>query len=338
MRNATGSMNLHEEAPTFDEGATQICDWLQEQYSFQHVCPETLLEADLGIDSMDWLHLALEIRRRWGINLDGAAISRIKNVCDLLREAAAGPRLTAAASLARPLDEPEPFLGEQQRYWLDTLSATELVAARCLYACNWLLVRAAFRVHVHGLSHLPAAGPFVLAPHHTSYLDPFVLAATLNFDLLRRTYWAAWTGVACGAGFRVLRRLTHVVPVDSSWGAASSLAFGAAVLRRRHNLVWFPEGKLSPSGELLDLKPGIGLLLARYPVPVVPVQLQGTWKALPAGKWVPRPGPIDVVFGPPIDSRRIAIGDAKQAPDRIVSVLHQEMARLQEPPSAPSLK
>jgi long-chain acyl-CoA synthetase len=332
VRKATDTIDLHETALALGEAATPIRDWLQEQHPGQHVHPGTHLEADLGVDSMEWLHLALEIRRRWGIDLDGAAISRIRSVGDLLREVTAGPRLTAAACLATPLDEPETFLGERGRYWLDPLSATELAMARCLYVWNWLQIRAAFRVQVHGLCHLPA-GPFVLAPHHTSYLDSFVLAATLSFNLLRRTYWAAWTGVAFGAGFRMLRRRTHVLPVDSSWGGASSLAFGAAVLRRRGNLVWFPEGKLSTSGELLDLQPGIGLLLARYPVPIIPVLLQGTSEALPTGRWLPRPGPIDVVFGRPIDTRGLVMRNARQAPDRIVSVLHEELARLQEPSS-----
>jgi hypothetical protein len=59
----------------------------------------------------------------------------------------------------------------------------------------------------------------------------------LDFRLLSRTYWAGWTGIAFGPVFRVLRRLAHVVPIEQEKAAASSLAFGAAVLRSQHNLV-----------------------------------------------------------------------------------------------------
>jgi len=325
-------MNLHKTAALDNQAPGQMLEWLKELYPGQLISPDTSLERDLGVDSMDWLHLALEIRRRWGIDIDGAAISRIATLRDLLREVAARPPLKRAESAqATPLEHPEEFLGEERRYWLEPLGRAELAAAWCLYACNWLLVHAAFRLRVRGRERLPESGPFVLAPRHMSYLDPFVLAAVLSFPLLRRTYWAAWTGVAFGATFRPLRRLTHVVPVDSSWGAASSLAYAAAVLRRRQNLVWFPEGRLSQSGDLLELKPGTGLLLARYPLPVVPVYLQGTGEALPPGRKLPRPRPIDVVFGAPLDSRQLVEQeDGNGGPARIISALYDAFSRIQE--------
>src|SRR5689334_17111014 len=54
------------------------------------------------------------------------------------------------------------------------------------------------------------------------------------------------------------------------------LAFGAAVLHDKHNLVWFPEGGLSRTGHLMPLRPGIGMLLEHYRVTVVPVTFEGT--------------------------------------------------------------
>ncbi len=178
-----------------------------------------------------------------------------------------------------------------------------------------------------GLERLPPRGPFILAPHHVSYLDAFVLSAVLDFELLRRTYWAAWTGVAFGPVFRLFRRLTHVVPVDSSRGAASSLAYGAAVLGSQHNLIWFPEGQLSRSGELLALKPGTGILLAHYPVPVIPVHIEGTRQALPPGSLVPRPGRMQVTFAAPLDLKQLASdGAGASQQERIMGALRAAMA------------
>jgi long-chain acyl-CoA synthetase len=305
---------------------------LEEQFPGPVITPATILEQDLAIDSMDWLELVLEVRRRLGVDLDGPAISRIKSARDLIHEiAAARPLERGLCSSLSPLDAPEAFLGQQGRHWLDPLGSTELAGGWCVYVLNWLLVRPAFRLRIRGREQLPTKGPFVITPHHESYLDSFVLAATLSFPLLRNTYWAAWTGVAFSPTFRLLRRLTHILPVDSSWGAASSLAYGAAVLRRRQNLVWFPEGMLSRSAGLLDLKPGIGLLLAHYPVPVVPVHLRGTSAALPPGRKVPRPGPVEVVFGAQLDPRDyIVSGDSCRSQERIIRALHEALERLQE--------
>src|SRR5260221_12636496 len=97
---------------------------------------------------------------------------------------------------------------------------------------------------IEGKDHLPDKGPFVLAPHHVSLVDSFGLAAALDKKLLRETYWAGRTGMAFGPVFRALRRLGRVVPIDPDRAAASSLAFGAAVLRSKKNLVWYPEGGL----------------------------------------------------------------------------------------------
>src|SRR5690606_31991040 len=47
---------------------------------------------------------------------------------------------------------------------------------------------------------------------------------------------------------------------------------------RAGNLVCiFPEGKLTTDGELNSFRPGIEKIIARDPVPVVPMALQGLW-------------------------------------------------------------
>ena len=53
-----------------------------------------------------------------------------------------------------------------------------------------------------------------------------------------------------------------------------------AVLKCQQNLVWSPEGHRSPTGKVQPSKPGIGMLLNHFPVPVVPVFIRGTHKAM----------------------------------------------------------
>jgi hypothetical protein len=64
----------------------------------------------------------------------------------------------------------------------------------------------------------------------------------------------------------MLKGLCHVVPSDPNCAAAASLAFGAAVLRGKHILVWDPEGGHSKTGKLTPLRSGIGMLLKHYSV------------------------------------------------------------------------
>jgi long-chain acyl-CoA synthetase len=312
-----------------DPAARKTWEWLAGRFSEHRLTPDTSPQLDLGIDSLEWLNLTLEIRECSGVELSEEAISRIETVRDLLREVAEQPQDQQPGAAIEPLENPDEILGEESQRWLTPLGPIELAAAKTLYAVDWVLVHSLFRLSVEGRERLPDHGPFVLTPNHVSYLDSLVLSNALKFKILVETYWAGWTGVAFGPVFRVLRRLAHVVPIDSKRSAASSLAFGATILRSNRNMVWYPEGGHSRTGKLQPFKPGIGMLLEHYPVPVVPVSIAGTREALPPGRWLPRPGRIRVTFGEPLDPRQLEQkGKGDEPSERITSALHDEMAKL----------
>jgi 1-acyl-sn-glycerol-3-phosphate acyltransferase len=93
--------------------------------------------------------------------------------------------------------------------------------------------------------------------------------------------------------------------------------------------VWFPEGHRSHTGELQPFRPGIGVLLDRFPVPVVPVFIRGTYEAMPPGKAWPRPRKLTITFGEPLDPRELEQqGEGEQPQDRIVQALFEHVAKL----------
>ncbi|WP_254509495.1 1-acyl-sn-glycerol-3-phosphate acyltransferase [Anatilimnocola floriformis] len=209
-----------------DARSQQVWQWLRSRFPDQTLTLQTQLQADLQIDSLGWMEVTLEIGRHCGIELPDDALYRTETIGDLLQLAReAGPFDPQHVTLQLSLDSPEIALGEDRRYWLLPLGPVELAAGWCLFALNWALMRLLFRIRVQGLENLPENSQFVLAPHHTSYLDALVLGAVLPFRVMKHSYWAAFTGVAFGPLFRLLRRFTHVVPVDVARGAASSLAY-----------------------------------------------------------------------------------------------------------------
>jgi long-chain acyl-CoA synthetase len=129
---------------------------------------------------------------------------------------------------------------------------------------------------------------------------------------------------------RGVSRLWRVLPIDQARGAGSSLALAAAVLKRESCLIWFPEGERSPTGKLLPFRPGIGLLLARFPRPVVPVSIQGTHEALPRGARLIRPRRVTVTFGDPVEPARLVAPGAppEEAARRIVRALEAAVTEL----------
>jgi long-chain acyl-CoA synthetase len=128
---------------------------------------------------------------------------------------------------------------------------------------------------------------------------------------------------------RLLSRATRVVPIDPQRGPLSSLAFGVAALDRGYTLVWFPEGGLSRTGRLQRFRPGIGLMLRVQHVPVVPVWISGSQKALPPDQWRLRRHPIRITFGKQLDAEAVQrLGAGDQPPEHIAAVLRNCVAEL----------
>jgi len=327
-------MSDRDRALLEDQGARKVWDWLANRYKEKRLTPDTGTQLDLGVDSLEWLNITMEIRRHTGIELDENAVARIETVRDLLSEVAETSLSGETAQQVPPLDHPESVLSNRQKQWLEPLSPGMLFIARFLFKINQVLVKKFFKLEVKGLENLPEKGQFIFTPNHVSYLDSFVIAAAFSFDRMTQTYWAGWTGAAFANPFnRFVSRLAQTIPIDPEKGVFSSLAFAAAVIKQGKNLVWFPEGMRSPDGELLPFKPGIGILLERFQVRVIPVFIHGTHEAMPVGRLRIRRVPVMITFGNPLDKKDLEKeGRGDEAKDRIVAALHNRIIELRDDP------
>jgi len=262
--------------------------------------------------------------------LSEEAIGRIDTVRDLLQEVANAAEEGEGKARVKPLEEPEETISADQKRWLEPLNPVQSLLAWLLFAVNCAVMILLFRRRVKCIEPLPGQGPFILAPNHVSYLDSLAVASTLSFRQMQQTHWAGWTdAVFRNPILRAISRLAQAVPIDPKRAIVSSLAFGAAVLKRKKNLVWFPEGGRSPDGKLHPFKPGIGLLLDHFNVPVVPVYIRGTFDAMPVGRSVPRLKRITITFGKPLDPRNLKKeGKGDEAHDRIANALCEHVAEL----------
>jgi long-chain acyl-CoA synthetase len=270
--------------------AAAMWHWTHARYPDQAIALDTSPQLDLGVDSLGWLELSLALEREFGIALTEQQIARIVTLRDLLREAATATPSTAASP---GISAPNIWLAPYGPGIRATRFAGEAFLRGVMGAC--------FRLRVDGRQNLPPP-PFLVCPNHVSYLDTFALAAALPHRQLESTYWAGWSGLLFTSRLRRLfSRAAQVIPIDPDRAAAAGIALGSAVLSRDRTLVWFPEGGLSPDGSLQPFQPGIGAVLERNPVPVVPAYISGTEAALPPGKRLPRLHQIAVRFGVPID-------------------------------------
>lgn len=319
-------LSADDRALLADPRAQAVWEYLRERYAGRPLTPDSHMQLDLGVDSLGWLDLGLQIAARSGARLGEDAIGRIDTVRDLLREV----RQAEAAPPAGLLEDPLSALDAAQRRWLRPPPRWLWPARAALLGLDWLVLRVVFRLTVSGREQLPAGGPFLLAPNHSSYLDPPALAAALGRRALGPLCWAGWTGIMLGGPLmRTVSRLARVLPMDSERRALSSLAFGLAALRAGNALVWFPEGRRSPTGALEPFLPGIGLLLEHTDVPVVPVFIEGTHQAWPVHRRWPRPRRVRVHFGAPIPATELlAAGADGPAHERAARALRAQLLRL----------
>lgn len=155
-----------------------------------------------------------------------------------------------------------------------------------------------FRGEVRGIENLPQTGPFLIAANHASHLDPPLIGSHVPRQMsffARKTLWtgglASWWLDSVGT-----------IPVDRDGGQdVGALKRVLRALADGRVMILFPEGTRSPDGHLQTPKPGVGFIVCKTQVPVVPARIFGSFDAFGKGAKIPKLGtPISVVFGRPL--------------------------------------
>ncbi|NND50161.1 MAG: AMP-binding protein, partial [Rhizobiales bacterium] len=291
-----------------------VIDHLKRRFPDKMVRSDSNPSLDLGLDSLGWMGLALELEERLGHSLVDAELSEATNVTDLIeRERCAE---ATGQPLGRRLDLGDP------KDWLRPRGPGLRIAAVILWFLNRLVMRVFFRLKVEGGEHLPARGPFIVAPNHVSDLDPLVIAAALPYAIARQLFWAGDKNrLFYNRAARLFCRIVHLFPVDE-FKPDEAIDTAATVLSRGGIQVWFPEGWRSPDGAVLEFRPGIGILLQRTGTNVVPAYIDGAFEALPRNRKFPRRADICVSFGVPVSAETLkAQGEGTESDERIASAL-----------------
>lgn len=156
--------------------------------------------------------------------------------------------------------------------------------------------RLAWSVEVVGAEKMPAEGACVVAPAHRSYIDTLVVAAISRRRLRymgKDTVWkwrpVAWLLSALG-GFPVHRGLAD----------RDALRRCRVALEGGEPLVLFPEGQRGTGPVIGPLFEGAAYLALHAGVPLVPVGIGGSERAMPKGARWPRRAKVVLVVGDPL--------------------------------------
>ncbi|HYG06667.1 MAG TPA: MFS transporter [Stenotrophomonas sp.] len=180
---------------------------------------------------------------------------------------------------------------------------------------SWLLVRALYRLELHGIEkNVPDEGAALIVCNHVSYMDALILAATVPRPVRFVMYYKIFNIPV----MRWIFRTAKAIPIAGARENPELMqhAFDEidAALADGELVCIFPEGALTRDGSIAPFKSGVEKILERRAVPVVPMALRGMWSSMWSRRdsrlgrmRVPRRfrARVQVVAAPPLDPQGV---------------------------------
>ena len=172
-----------------------------------------------------------------------------------------------------------------------------------------------YRVRVLGHKNVPAGGALVLC-NHLSYVD----AVVLQIAAPRPLRFIAFAGFVKSPAMRFIFRAAGVIPVNAN-KPSKGIRLAVEAIKNGELVCIFPEGAISRTGQLMQLKRGFGLISEMAGASIVPAVIDGLWGSVfsfAGNKYLwksPRlmPTPVCVMFGPVIPPQDVNRGSVRRA-------------------------
>ncbi len=145
------------------------------------------------------------------------------------------------------------------------------------------------------------ARPTIIVFNHSSHLDVPAIGLCLGEGIMRRVLMPgkkelfqspvlAWFLRSCGA-----------IPLDRDLRDVRAVRTLLRGIQSGRILLMAPEGTRSPDGRVRPFKAGFVKMAHRTNAQVLPIGIRGAAEALPKGSTFPKPRPLTVRIGQPVD-------------------------------------
>ncbi len=182
------------------------------------------------------------------------------------------------------------------------------------------------KISVTGQENIPTEGGAIIAINHVGYLD-FALAGTALLPSKRYVRFMAKKEIFDNKFAGPLMRGMHHISVDRSAGSSSFVAAMRA-LRAGEFIGIFPEGTISVSFEIKEIKSGAVRLAMGAGVPIIPLIVWGSQRVWTKGikrNLRRQKVPISIAIGKPIFFKKEDDVEAAEVALRstMISMLHE---------------
>lgn len=154
------------------------------------------------------------------------------------------------------------------------------------------------RIKVSGRENIDPKTSYVFVANHQGAYDIWSIYGYLNHNfkwlMKKELEKIAMVGWACKCAGQVF------VDDSSISGIKETIAASEKTLRHGMSLVIFPEGSRSWDGKMIPFKRGAFMLAGEFKLPVVPVTIDGSFKAMPRSTYNMTPSTIRLTIHKPI--------------------------------------
>jgi 1-acyl-sn-glycerol-3-phosphate acyltransferase len=186
---------------------------------------------------------------------------------------------------------------------------------------RWILGACGIRIVSEGCENIDPSQPYVFMSNHQSVVDIGAIVSTIpvsfRFVAKRELTWIPFFGWALAASDHV------IIDRGDREKAVRSLRRAGERIRRGTNVIIYPEGTRSATGELRDFKSGGFHLALEAQVPILPVTVSGSRKITPKRSLRVESGVVKIVYGKPIPTEGLGIEDRKALKEQVRKAILQ---------------
>ncbi|HWZ44056.1 MAG TPA: AMP-binding protein [Candidatus Saccharimonadales bacterium] len=262
------------------------------------------LEDNLNLSSLDRVELMSALEDRYQIDLSDREFSQVTTIAELEELVK-----NSSAPVAR-LDYPySPWAQRWPMTWIRTT---------VYYTLVWTYTMIMARPKIIGRENLAGLkGPALVICNHVAQIDVgFILAAlpvrfrhrlapAMQGETLRSMRhppkeWSFRRRWYEQLQYMLVTALFNVFPLPQKAGYRESFRYAGQLADHGYNVLVFPEGLRTETGEMAEFRKGIGLLATRLNLPVIPMRIDGMFPFKRDKKHYAPPGAIQVRIGTPV--------------------------------------
>jgi 1-acyl-sn-glycerol-3-phosphate acyltransferase len=139
----------------------------------------------------------------------------------------------------------------------------------------WLTIHTVYRVSVHGRQNVPQEGAALICPNHVSYADALIVSTLSPRPIRFVMEHSIFKTPLLGALFRAAKAIPICSARENAEVRDEAFRSINEALAAGELVCIFPEGRLSMTGGLGELKPGALKLALDNAVPIIPVGING---------------------------------------------------------------